>query len=86
MTRSAAVCVAAAEVGDQSDAVAEERDAGASSHKTFLQLHVGDATFVDAGVVCGGDSLGHGLSVLAKGSGETDEWSYAAVCEVVRSC
>ncbi|MFI0928384.1 hypothetical protein ACH4TP_31370 [Streptomyces sp. NPDC021012] len=59
------VRVAAVEVGEQDDAVAEERDAGASGHETFLQFDVGDATFVDHGVVRGGDSLGDGVPVFA---------------------
>ncbi len=74
----------AAEVGDQNDAVAKERDAGASGHQAFLQLDVGDTAFVDAGVVRGGDSLGDSVSVFAQGSGETDGRSQSAVCEVVQ--
>ena len=64
------VRVAAAEVGDQDDAVTEETDAGASGHDAFLQLDVGDAAFVDPGVVRGGDALGDSLAVFAQGSGK----------------
>ncbi|MEV5205658.1 hypothetical protein [Streptomyces sp. NPDC053720] len=60
-------------MGDQDDAVAEKWDAGASAHQAFLQLDVGDAAFVDAGVVKGGDSLGDGMAVFAQGSGEAGE-------------
>ncbi|MFE8950356.1 hypothetical protein [Streptomyces sp. NPDC007856] len=38
-------------MGDQDNAVAEERDTGAVGHQAFLQLDVGDAAFVDSGVV-----------------------------------
>lgn len=51
-------------MGDQDDAVAEEEDAGAACHDPFLQLDVGDAAFVDHGVVRGRDSLGDGVSVF----------------------
>jgi hypothetical protein len=70
-------------VGDQDDAVAEEWDAGAAGHEAFLQLDIGDAAFVDAGVVEGGDALGDGMPVFAQGSGEAGERGQSAVREVV---
>jgi hypothetical protein len=65
--------IAAAEVGDQNDAVAEESHAGASAHQAFLQFQVGDAAFVDTGVVRGGDPLGDSMPVFVQGSGKAGE-------------
>ncbi|MFG3268666.1 hypothetical protein [Streptomyces bobili] len=56
-------------MGDQDDAVAQERNAGASCHQAFLEFDVGDAAFVDAGVVGGGDPLADGVLVFAQGCG-----------------
>ncbi|WKX23632.1 hypothetical protein [Streptomyces sp. HUAS CX7] len=71
-------------MGDQDDAVAEKRDASTSSHDPFLQLDVGDAAFVDPGVVMGRDSLGDGMSVFVQGSCEAGERSESALCEVTQ--
>ncbi|WP_411111524.1 hypothetical protein [Streptomyces sp. c-19] len=71
-------------MSDQNDAVAEERDAGASSHQAFLQFDVGDAAFVDSGVVRGGDSLRDSVLVFAKGSGKAHKRGQTAGCEVVQ--
>lgn len=77
------VRVTAAQVGDQDDAVAEKWDAGAAGHEAFLQLDIGDAAFVDHGVVEGGDALGDGMPVLAQGSGEAGERGQSALLEVI---
>ncbi|MET9592117.1 hypothetical protein ABZY45_14345 [Streptomyces sp. NPDC006516] len=71
-------------MGDQDDALTEKRDAGTSGHDPFLQLDVGDAAFVDSGVVRGRDSLGDGMSVFVQGSGEAGERSGSALCEVTQ--
>ncbi|PVE13670.1 hypothetical protein Y717_14660 [Streptomyces scopuliridis RB72] len=66
-------------MGDQDDAVTEERDAGASGHQAFLQLDVGDTAFDDPGVVRGCDSLSDSALVLVQGSGEAGERGQSAV-------
>lgn len=71
-------------MGDQDDAVAEKGDASTAGHQAFLQLDVGDAAFIDPGVVKGGDPLGDCMPVFAKGSGEAGEWCQPAVGEVVQ--
>lgn len=64
--------------------MAEQGDAGASGHEAFLQFDVGDAAFVDPGVVGGGDALGDGISVFAKGSGKAGQRCQSGVREVVQ--
>ncbi|WP_411119917.1 hypothetical protein [Streptomyces sp. 058-1L] len=78
------VRITAAEVGDQDNPVTEEWDVGATSHQTLLQFDLGDASFVDAGVVRGGDALGNGVPVFMQSSGETGERGQSAVREVVQ--
>lgn len=51
-------------MGDQDDAVAEEWHARAAGHQPFLELDVGDAAFVDPGVVRDSDSLCGGLPIF----------------------
>ncbi|MEU7607513.1 hypothetical protein [Streptomyces sp. NPDC041003] len=71
-------------MGDQDDAVAEEWDAGTAGHQAFLQFDVGDAAFVDSGVIGGGDALGDGMPVLVHGSGEAGQRGQSAVREVIQ--
>lgn len=70
-------------MGDQDDAPAQERDARSSRPQAFVEFDVGDAAFVDAGVVGGGDPLGDGELVFAQGSGDTSERWQSALGELI---